>query len=337
MCGRATQCGARDTGDFLVFRTIFAQAPWHGRCRPRCRMAKNHSNSLSQLRPQLRGIARILPLVVGLFVASSVFAETKRGVSVGASYGTIGSDGNSGSLNAFVLRAGYKQPLGANWAFAVDYPVLGTVLDNRQGGDNQGSTLAGNPMFQLSKELPLTRKLSLTVGAGLTVGLARALFPSHHDESVAGFISNGDIYPIISGQMDRPGFVDRLGTVTAPLRLRYVADSGLFFNALASLDAGLKHDLSFDFRGTVEAGYRKNHLFGSVRGLAFQEVIRRLGKTQLGELDYAGGEARQVSLEAALGVEYSNFWIQGRGLYGRFSTPQVLTAFAGHLDVGVNF
>ena len=300
-------------------------------------MAKRHFNSLTQLRPLLRGITRILPLVVGLFAASSAFAETKRGLSVGASYGTIGSDGDKGSLNAFVLRAGYTQPLGANWAFAVDYPVLGTVIDNRQGGDKQDSTLAGNPMFQLSKELPLTRKLSLTVGAGLTVGLARALFPSHHPEFVAGFISNGNIYPVISGQIDRPGFVDRLGTLTAPLRLRYVADSGLFLDALASLDAGLKKDLSFDFRGTLEAGYRKNHLFGSLRGLVFQEVIRQLGKTQLGELDYAGGQARQVSLEGAIGVEYSNFWLRGSGLYGRYSASQDLTTFAGHLNVGLNF
>jgi hypothetical protein len=163
------------------------------------------------------------------------------------------------------------------------------------------------------------------------------LFPSHHDETVSGFVSNGDIYPVISGQMDRPAFVDRVGTLSAPLRLTYVADSGLFFDAFASLDAGLKHDLSFDVRGSVEAGYRKNHLFGSVRGLVFQEVIRQLGKTQRGELDYVGGEARQVSLEAALGVEYSNFWIQGRGLYGRYSTPQDLTTFAGHLNAGVNF
>jgi hypothetical protein len=256
---------------------------------------------------------------------------------VGASYGTIRADGGDGSLNAFVLRAGYQQPLGANWAFTVDYPMLGHVIDHRQDGDKQDSTLAGNPMFQLSKELPITRKLSLTFGARLTVGFPRVLFPSHHNESVSGFVSNGDIYPIISGQTDRPAFVDRIGTVTAPLRLRYEADSGLFFDALANLDAGLRKDLSVDFRGSLEAGYRKNHLFGSVRGLVFQEVIHQLGKTQLGELDYVGGEARQVSLEAALGVEYSNFWIQGRGLYGRYSTPQDLTTFAGHLNVGVNF
>lgn len=215
---------------------------------------------------------------------------------------------NLDNANVATLRGHYQWMPNRRWAFGVDYAILGSIAtDPDSSHDAEDDNRFGSPLLSAERVFPLTRRLRLTAGAGLTLPVALLNYPTR--VWVGEAVSWGYAFSAMSGQTTRAMFAQRWTTLAVPVGITYSASNSLSLSFNLSAELGFDHDgytvVALDLRPELTVGYEKNLWAGFIRVLGYEELAE--------PLSYA---RRQYSAEIGSAWHVGRGWIRLRGLYG---------------------